>query len=184
MSRASRSKPRPSLIRLCSFAFKRSWSMLRKYTGCALVENMHRSDCTYCFPSLKKGSCEKNDTIDRKLRKISPVPSLPKRGTPVEREEAPNTYTVKFFIVASCILSPFEKRGIKGDLNFFTASGGLRGICLETSATVVRKISPCPSRSTKVRACFFKAGNNYCGKLTHVKNPTSFSKTVGRKRSI
>jgi hypothetical protein len=58
----------------------------------------------------------------------SPLSPLFQRGElAVEREELPSTYRAKLYL-ASWMIPPLKKGDKKGDLNFFTASGGKRGI--------------------------------------------------------
>jgi hypothetical protein len=87
------------------------------------------------IPPLKKGSCEK---IMRLMAQSGKSPLAPpfddaqgmlfQRGEPaVERAEFPNTYPAKRYL-PSWLIPPLKKGDKKGDLNFFTASGGQRGI--------------------------------------------------------
>jgi hypothetical protein len=79
------------------------------------------------LPPLKKGSCEKIMRLMAQSGK-SPLAPLFQRGEPaVERAEFPNTYPAKRYL-PSWLIPPLKKGDKKGDLNFFTASGGPRGI--------------------------------------------------------
>ena len=65
--------------------------------------------------------------IDGEIQKISPIPSFPKRGTRSQKRGIPK-YLQSKIILFRLDHSPFEKGGQKGDLNFFTASGGKGGL--------------------------------------------------------
>jgi hypothetical protein len=57
----------------------------------------------------------------------SPLSPLFQRGElAVERAELPNTHRAKLYL-PSWIIPPLKKGDKKGDLNFFTASGDVRG---------------------------------------------------------
>src|SRR5919106_6106257 len=91
----------------------------------AVVQNTSvqiRSEQAPLLPPLKKGSCEK--IMNRRATpQISPYPSFPKRGTGTRTLRILNQLNR-----SSVSSSPPLKKGETGRFDFFTASGGARGI--------------------------------------------------------